>query len=189
MQPAPERPLRNAQLARPLGVEPPQPGVLGQRVADGVGPVLGLEDHDVVFVALEPVARLHLHDLDRKLVRSMPTVSMPPEDPLRAPRAVEHHRRGAVLQAHGPEQAGDAEDVVGVIVGEEDLAEGEADPVPHHLPLGALAAVEEDRLAFALQRETGDVAVDGGTGGAGAEKGDGKHGGKMTARVPGPRRS
>ena len=95
--------------------------------------------------------------------------------------AVERDRRRAVLESHRPEQAGDAEDVVRVIVGEEDLGEGEADPVPHHLPLGALAAVEEDRLPLALHGEAGDVAVHGRSGGAGAEEGDGKHAGNVSA--------
>ena len=176
MQPAPQRALGNAQLARALGIEPAQPGVLRQREADGVGPVLGLEHDDVVLVALEPVTRLELADLDRKLVALDAERDRGAEHPLRAPRAVERDRRGPVLQSHRPQQPGDAEDVIRVIVGEEDLGEGEAHPVPHHLPLVALAAVEEDRLPFALDREPGDVAVDGGRGGAGAEEGGGQHG-------------
>ena len=68
VQPAPQRALRYAELARPLGMKPAQPRVLHQRVADRVGPVLGLEHDDVVLVAGQPVARLQLHDLDRELV-------------------------------------------------------------------------------------------------------------------------
>ena len=86
-----------------------------------------------------------------------------------------------ILEPHGPEQAGDAEDVVRVVVGEEDLGEGKADPVPHHLPLVALAAVEEDRLPLALHGKPGDVAVHGRRGGAGAEEGGGQHGGNVSA--------
>ena len=40
----------------------------------------------------------------------------------------------------------DLEDVIQVVVGEEDLGEREAYPVPHHLALGPLAAIEEDGL-------------------------------------------
>ena len=102
-------------------------------------------------------------DLDRKLVPLDAQAHRRAEDPLGAPGSVERHRRGPVLQPHGAQQAGDAQHVVGVVVGEEDFCEGEPDPVAHHLALGALAAVEEDRLAFALHGQAGDVAVDGGT--------------------------
>ena len=129
----------------------------------------------------EPVAGLHLADLDRELVALDAERDRRAEDALRAPGSVEGDRRGAVLEPHGPEQPGDAEDVVRVVVGEEDLGEGEADPVPHHLPLVALAAVEEDRLPFALHGEPGDVAVHGRRGGAGAEEGGGQHGGNVSA--------
>ena len=61
-------------------------------------------------------------------------------------------------------------------VGEEDVPEGKAHSVAHHLALGPFAAVEQHRLALALNRDGGDVAVDGGAGGAGAEEGQGKHG-------------
>ena len=69
--------------------------------------------------------------------------------------------------------------MVGVVVGEEDLPKGEAHPVAHHLALGPLAAIEQHRLPFAGQREGGDVAVEGGARGAGAQKGELQHGGKV----------
>jgi hypothetical protein len=62
--------------------------------------------------------------------------------------------------------------VITVIVGEEDVTEREAHPVAHHLALGTLAAIEQEHLPFPLHGETGDVPVDGGTGGAGPEEGD-----------------
>ena len=113
-----------------------------------------------------------LHHLDRKLVALDAQAHRGAENPLGAARPVERDRDGPVLQPHRAEQAGDAQHVVGVIVGEEHFGEGEPDAVPHHLALGALAAVEEDRLPFALHRQPRDVPVDGGAGGARAEEGD-----------------
>jgi hypothetical protein len=69
--------------------------------------------------------------------------------------------------------------MIGVIMGEEDIPEGKPDPVPHHLALVAFAAIEEQRLAFALHREPGHVAVDGRDGGASAEEGHAQHGRKL----------
>ena len=120
------------------------------------------------------------------LLRSIPSAIA--EHPLGAPGTVERHRRGAIHQPQRPEEPGDAEEMVGVIVSEEDLGEGEADAVAHHLPLTALAAVEEDRLALAVHRQPGDVAVHRGGGGAGAQESQGEHGGKgERGRVKGER--
>ena len=177
VQPAPQRALRYAELPRPLGVEPPQTRVLHQRVADRVGPVLGLEHDDVVLAPDQPLARTAAPRSPPGTCSARCRARWPCPSTRCAPRGpYSDHRRGPILQSHGPEQAGDAEDVIRVIVGEEDLREGEPHPVPHHLPLVPLPAVEEDRLAFALKRETGDVAVDGRRRRTGAEKGEGKHG-------------
>jgi hypothetical protein len=62
--------------------------------------------------------------------------------------------------------------VVGVVVGEKDLAKRETHAVTHHLALIALAAVEQDGFTFALHSETGHVAIDGGNGGGGSQEGD-----------------
>src|SRR6267143_1919781 len=65
--------------------------------------------------------------------------------------------------------------MIGVEVGEEDLGERERHPKAHHLALGALATLEQQRLALSLQGQRGDVALHGGPGGGRAEKGDGEH--------------
>src|SRR6184192_1881407 len=59
---------------------------------------------------------------------------------------------------------------------EEDLRQREAHPVAHHLALGALAALEQESLPFPHERHRGDVALDGGPGGRGAQESHGKHG-------------
>jgi hypothetical protein len=89
---------------------------------------------------------------------------------------VDGERLGAVHEAEGPDESRDAQDVVGVVVREKDLSQAEADPVPHHLSLGPFAAVEQQHLALAVDRERRDVALHGGRGGAGAEKRGGEHG-------------
>jgi len=71
-----------------------------------------------------------------------------------------------------------------MVMAEEDLLEGETDPVAHHLTLGTLAAIEEQHFAFALERECGNVAVHRGTSGPGAEEGQTEHGPK-SSMIPG----
>ncbi len=52
--------------------------------------------------------------------------------------------------------------VIAVEVREEDVAEIEGDPVAHHLPLGALAAIDQHRRTLADDRERRDAALHGG---------------------------
>jgi hypothetical protein len=47
----PERAFGNPELASPARIEAAQAGVLHQRVAHGIGSVLGFEDHDLVIVS------------------------------------------------------------------------------------------------------------------------------------------
>src|SRR5713226_6531148 len=68
--------------------------------------------------------------------------------------------------------------MVGVKMREEDLRQREAHPVAHHLALGALAALEQQRFAFADKRHRGDVALYRRPGGRRTKKSDGKHGGE-----------
>jgi len=57
-----------------------------------------------------------------------------------------------------------------VRVRKEEIIERKSDPVPHHLALGALAAVDQKRLAFTNDGKGTDRALDGGSRGGGSEK-------------------
>jgi hypothetical protein len=143
---SPERTLGDSKLASAIGIEAAQPDVLAEGVPDGIRAMVGLVDQDVVLLARQTVPGAELHDLDRELGPLDSHVGQPANDLVRGPGTVNDHWLLPILQAQRPDEAGDAKDVVGVIVGEKDFAEGEADPVPHHLPLGALAAIEQDGL-------------------------------------------
>src|SRR6266481_5982603 len=69
------------------------------------------------------------------------------------------------------DQSNDAEEVIGMKVGKEDLGKREAHPIAHHLALGPLTALEEQRFAFAVNGEAGNVAFDCGPCGGRAEEG------------------
>ena len=62
-------------------------------------------------------------------------------------------RLGASLEAERPDQPDDTQKMVGVEMREKYLGQGEADPVAHHLPLGAFPALEQQRLPFTHQRD------------------------------------
>src|SRR5258706_2469718 len=87
---------------------------------------------------------------------------------------------GAALQPERAYQTDHAEEVVGVEVREEDLVERERHAVAHHLALGAFAAVHEKRLTLAGDRQTGNVAFDGGARSRRPEKGHRKHGANIS---------
>ncbi len=169
---SPEWPFRNPELERPFGIEPPQPDVLGESVPDGVRAMLRLEHHDVVVAAGDPVAGAELEDLDGKLVPLDPQIHGQVENARGTLGAIEPDRRRPILKSHGAKQAGDAEHVIGVIVGEEDLGEGEPDAVPHHLALRPLAAVEENHFPLSPHRERRDVPIDRRGGRTGTQEGD-----------------
>jgi hypothetical protein len=85
-------------------------------------------------------------------------------------------RRVALLEAEGAHESDHTQEVIAVKMREKNLGQREAHPVPHHLALRTFAAIDEQGLAFALERQGGDVALDRGTRGRRAEKGDGEHG-------------
>ena len=68
---------------------------------------------------------------------------------------------GAALQPHGAQEAGEAKDVIGVHVREEDRIHAEPGLVAHHLPLRTLAAIEQHEIALALYREGAHPATNG----------------------------
>jgi hypothetical protein len=65
--------------------------------------------------------------------------------------------------------------MIGMEMGHEDGADGEAGAEPHHLPLGSLPAVEQHQVSFPLNGEATHVPSNGGAGCGGAEEGDSYH--------------
>ena len=59
------------------------------------------------------------------------------------------------------QETDDAENVVDVHVRKKNVAQREGDAVAHHLALGALSAVEQERLAFTNDRDRADTPLDG----------------------------
>ena len=74
-----------------------------------------------------------------------------------------------------------ANEMIRVIVTEENLPESEANAPAHHLALGPLATVEQDRLPLPVHRDSRGVPVDGGAGSGGSQKGQGQHANKIKA--------
>ena len=127
--------------------------------------VLGGKRADLVAVALpHDVAGLHLVDLDRKRDALDAQLHRGAEDLLGPFGAVQEQRLRPPLQAERPDQADDAEKMIGVKMRKEDFAQREAHAVAHHLALGAFAALEQERLTFTVNCKPGDVSLDGGPG-------------------------
>jgi len=109
------------------------------------------EDEDPVAVALQRFAGAHLDELQR--------IGEPPEDPPETPEQVAEARRAvdgqgniSLAERERLQHSREAEVVVGVKVGQEDLLEvGQADRRAHQLPLRAFRAVEEEPFAAAAE--------------------------------------
>jgi len=149
--------------------------------------VLGAKGMDRIPVTtsaspnLHNLPRLYLNDLDLEGDSLHSELDRLAEHLLRALGSVEAHRLGACLQSQRPDQPDHSEKMIGMKVGEKDLRQREAHPVAHHLALGALAALEQQRLAFAHEGQRGDVALYRRPSGRRTEKSDGEHGGEYKA--------
>ena len=98
--------------------------------------------------------------------------------PLQEPRSAcgspHTQRLRPALQLHRAHEADRAEHVIGMEMREENVAGHQRDPVPHHLSLGPFAAVEQESLTVAHERDRRDVALYGRPRGGGAEKPQGQ---------------
>ena len=148
------------------------PDVLLQHEAQGVDAVLHSDRLHRVTTPLDPVTVLELDDVQREPELVHAEVHCLVQQAFRRDRAVEHQLLLASHHPQGAEEPDDSQVVVGVEVGEEDRIHREAGSVADHLPLAALAAVEEEEVGVGLHRQAREVAVDGGLRGGGAEKGE-----------------
>src|SRR6184192_580042 len=194
LQLPPQVPFRNAGRPRFVGIKPPGTLMLTQRISHRSAAMLRREH--VNLVRLPPpgsrlpnrFAWLHLNDLDFERHPLDSELNRLAEYLLSPPRPIQPHRLGACLQPQRANQSDHAKEVVRVKMSEEDLRQREAHPVAHHLALGALAALEQESLPFPHERHRGDVALDGGPGGRGAQESHGKHGREYRAVEGGGRR-
>jgi len=132
--------------------------------------MIDLEWNHVVPVASQWLIGFDLRDLDGKAESIEAELLGASQHTRRAARPRECEFVRTALERHRSHQADDADDVVGVKVRKKDICHRERDVVTHHLALRSLAAVEEQRLAFAHERQRGDVALDGRARGRGSEE-------------------
>ena len=135
-------------------VEAARPLVLDERVAERADTVLDGERLDHILTALEPLARRQLDERER--VRQPPEERTQRSEEVADPKRPVHGQRQlvAAAQREGLEHPRQAEEVVGVEVGEEDLLEVD-EPAGRalQLPLRPLGAVEEQPLAAAADEQ------------------------------------
>ena len=162
---------RDAEFLGAVPVEPALALLFDERVADRSGVVIGRERPDLVVVGRQgDPARIDGVDADREFG---PAAGDGDEGLDLAPGAggdVDGDGVGPLVEVHRLQQAGDAEDVVAVEVRDEDVADAEAGAEPHHLPLGTLAAVEQQAVAFAADEHRARVPLGRGHGPARAQE-------------------
>ena len=150
---------RHTERIGRLDVEASRALVLDQRVTDRRDAVLDGKRHQAVVVAGERVAGTELPEL-------VPVGELA-EDPAQrleqvdeSRRAVNRDRHLAPTQSERLEHAGQPEVVVGVVVGQEDLAEvDQPERRPEQLALCALGAVEEQAFAAAADEQRGGRTI------------------------------
>ncbi len=145
--------------------------VLVEHVAERRAAMRDRHRRDPVPVALELVAGLELDQLELEAHGPRHPQRQAHQRP-QPGRAADRQRDVAAAEVERLEHAGQAQPVVGVKVGEEDLGEvGQSDGA-HELALGPLAAVEQDPVTAAADQDRGQAAAGGGDRAAGAGKED-----------------
>lgn len=190
LEPSEERPGRNAQRARRLDVEAARPRLLHERVAVRGHPVVDAEDDEPVAVPLERVAVAELDEVEP--VGQLPEDAPERREELDEPRRPVHRERQlSPTQRERLQHARQAQVVVGVVVGEEDLAQvDQPDVGAEELALRSLPAVEQQTLAAAADEQARRGAAGGRNGPGRAEEDEIEvHAAKSTAAPGGERYS
>jgi hypothetical protein len=155
LQPAEEWPLRNTQRAGSLKVEASGTRRFEQCIAVCRDAVFDLERCDTVIPAVDRVAGSKFDELE--LVRELSEHATKDREEVHEPgRAVHRKRRLPTPQRKRLQHPGQAEVVVRVVMGEEDLRQlDQADRRPQELALRPFAAVEQDAVAAAADQRPG----------------------------------
>ena len=151
----------NAERVRRGDVEPARALVLDQRVADGEAAVQHREDLEHVAVPREPIARVQLDQ--RVLVGELAEdATQIAEQRYETRRAIDRDRLLAAAEGERLQHPGEAEIVVGVVVGQEHLAQvDESHRRREQLPLRPFAAVEQESFAPAPDEQRRSAAEGG----------------------------
>jgi len=174
MQPAPQWAFGNSQCPRLIGIEPSQPGVFDERVAQSGRTMMGHRERaDRITIALDLRSRLELRDLHGVTQPLTPEKLGALEKFCGATRPPKAHRLRTALQLQRTHETNHTEHMVGMEVREEYVGHGERDAVAHHLPLRTLAAVDEQGLPLANDGDTCHVSLHRGTRSGGTEKSKG----------------
>ena len=175
----PEWSLRDSQRARVIRVKPALSLVLHDRESDCLCPsVIHRIGTDRIVLPLNSLARLEFRRFHRERQAIHSELFSSLHDALRTLWAPQPEWLRPPLQRHRTQEADDANHMVGVKVGEEDVLKPECHPVPHHLPLGALTAIEKKRLPLPNEGNGGDIPFNGGSRCRGPEQADGKRHGR-----------
>ncbi len=155
----------DAEFLGLLAVEAALAVVLDERVPDGGRAVGGVERADLVLGAVEDgLARAHLADTDGEA--DVPADGEHERLYLVAEASGDVNRQGvlAVVEVPRLDESRQPEDVVAVGVRDEHVGDVEAGAVPHHLALGRLAGVEEERVTLPAHEHRAGVAFGRGDG-------------------------
>jgi hypothetical protein len=120
------------------------------------------ESADLISLTLESRPWCDLDELDREMLLLASQGDRAPQKLFASRRSMQPHGICASLERKRPAQSNDSKNMVSVQMREKNIDKCEAHSVPHHLPLGSFAAVEEQGLAFANNRDRGDIALNSG---------------------------
>src|SRR5262245_39861654 len=122
--------------------------------------MINVEDLDDVAITFEALSRFNFCDLDGERGSLEAERLGAAQHTARATGPPQSKPFRAALQRHRAHQSDHAEQMIRVKVRKEDVFERKRDSVAHHLPLRAFAAIEHQRLAFAMHCERRHIALD-----------------------------
>src|SRR6267143_2900399 len=159
----PRRSFGNPCGLRLLDIKPATTHVLSEEISERrTAAVFSGKRADVVGIPLGGtgygISGLDFDDLDGKRYALDAELHRRGQHLLRALGTIQEEWLRPPLQAQRPNQSNDAQEMIGVKVGEEDFGQRKAHPVAHHLALRAFAALEQQRLALAMNGEARDIS-------------------------------
>jgi hypothetical protein len=150
VKPAESGSFRHSEFAGQVHIETPESIVFHESKSNGRGGVLDRKSPNLEAFVPHRFPRRKFSNRNGELQPISPQLDRVPQTALAANSSPHDQVRLPALKAHGPQETGQAQVVIGVQMTDEDLSHTETDAETHHLALRALTAIEEKQLPFPL---------------------------------------
>jgi hypothetical protein len=167
-----ERAWRDAQSNSRIAVEFAKTPIFQESIAEAWHAMAGLYCFYLIAVSFQNLSWLQFPGIYIEVAREAADALEALKQANGILRTGDDKRLSPSLKGHGLQEAGDPQDMIGMQMSQKDAIQAHhACPSAHHLPLRALAAVEEHHLALAVYQNGGGISIWRGQRSGGSKKG------------------